>query len=296
MAKRIKNPFINQSTGEIIEISRAYELEDGDIIRTRPQREFYHKKLDRSQDKTEFVWLTFQYGVNIDFHVDKAVAVRFLYFSTACGGDGIIQKNKLMQAKLIMDKNQQTAFVKQTTESGLLRQNGPTFFVNPQIISWGEYKTESDHIRVFSQYYRRLCESTKSQVEVNRIYFFIQMIPYLNRKTNILAYNQTEQDPDRIAYMSFYDFCRNINFDTAHAARLKKQLSAFRVDDELMIGFFNDIAELTSDGSNVILNPKLFFGGDRSVEQYKEICALFENEKNAYLLCRQQETAKVLTE
>ena len=147
------------------------------------------------------MWLSFQYGTNIDFHVEEAIAVRFLYFSTACGIDGIIQKNKLMTAKISLDKNQQTVVLTQTIRSGLLRQNGSTFYVDPQTISWGEYKAGFDHIRVFSQSYRRFCENTTSQAELKRIYYLIQMIPYLNRKTNILAHNQTEQDPKRLAQL-----------------------------------------------------------------------------------------------
>ena len=147
------------------------------------------------------MWLSFQYGTNIDFHVEEAIAVRFLYFSTVCGIDGIIQKNKLMTAKISLDKNQQTVVLTQTIRSGLLRQNGSTFYVDPQTISWGEYKADFDHIRVFSQSYRRFCENTTSQAELKRIYYLIQMIPYLNRKTNILAHNQTEQDPKRLAQL-----------------------------------------------------------------------------------------------
>lgn len=288
MAKRITATLIDHNTGEVIDTSQYIELEPGDRILSKNQQEFLQKKNARYQDQTGFVWLHFQYGTNLEFPVDKAVAVRFLYFGTACGIDGIIQNNKLMKAKLSLDKNQQTAFMKQTLQSGLLQKNGSAFFVNSQILSWGEYTADSDHIRIFSQYFRRLCESTKSQAELKRIFYFIQMIPYLNRKTNILSHNQIEQDPERIAYMSFSEFCRNINYNTAHVAKLKKQLSAFRVDDELVIGFFNNITELTPGSSNVILNPKLFYGGDRTIGYYKEICALFENEKRAYLSHRQE--------
>ena len=291
MAKRIKSPLVNLETGELIDTSLMVELEQGDHIVSKAQKEFLQKKNARYQDKTDFVWLNFQYGTNLEFPVDRAVAVRLLYFGTACGSEGIIQKNKLMKAKLSLDKNQQTAFLKQTLQSGLLRQDGSAFFINPQIISWGEHDTGSNHIRIFSGYYRKLCESTHSQVELNRIYYFLQMIPYLNRQTNILSYNQVEQDPERIVYMSFNDFCNKINYNTAHSAKLKKQLSAFRVNGELLIGFFNNISELTPNGSNVILNPKLFFGGDRSGGKYKDICALFKNEKNTYLALQERESS-----
>lgn len=171
------DPLVNLNTGELIDTSQLYELELGERIFTNKQREFLRQKDARYQDPTPFVWLNFQYNTNLDFPVDKAVAVRYLYFGTACGADGVIQKSKLMRAKLNLDKNQQTSFIKQTLQSGLLYQRGSAFFVNQQILSWGERETASNHIRVYSHYYRRLCEGTNSQAELKRIYYFIQMIP-----------------------------------------------------------------------------------------------------------------------
>ena len=188
-----------------------------------------------------------------------------------------------MGAKLALDKNQQTAFLKQTLQTGMLHQTGSAFYIDPKIITRGEYDEDSDHIRIFADYYRKLCESTRSQADLNRVYYFLQMIPYLNRQTNILAYNETEQDLDRIACMPFNEFCKKINFNIAHSAKLKKQLSTFRVYGESIIGFFDDLSELTPSGKYAVLNPKLCFGGDRSNSKYKNICTLFENEKNTWI-------------
>lgn len=283
MAKRIYDPVVNGNTGELLDNSRIIELEPGDRLVAKAQLDFLRKKNARYEDQTDFVWLKFQYGTNLEFGVDKAVAVRFLYFGTACGNNGIIHKNKLMQAKLTLDKNQQTAFFHQASQSGLLWLDRSALHVNPAVVSRGEYDSDSDRIRVFSGFYRKLCESAHKQTDLNRIFYFLQMIPYLNRQTNILSHNQTEQELERIVYMPFNEFCKKIEFNTAHSAKLKKQLSAFRVDDELIIGFFNDISELTPSGNNAILNPKLCFGGDRNNEKYKQIRALFESEKNTYI-------------
>ena len=278
------------NTGEVFEPSEILKLELGDRVYTEKQRTFLRKQKERYEDQTAFVWLNFQYGTNFELPVDPAVAVRFLYFGTACGSTGIIQKNKLMQANLDLNKNQQTAFFKQTLQSGLLRKDASVFYVNPDIISWGEYTADSDHIRIFSGYYRMLCEATSSQAELKRIYYILQMIPYLNRQTNILSHNQTEQEFEHIVYMPFNEFCKKINYSEAHCARLKGQLSAFRVNGELAVGFFDDITELTPNGKNVILNPKLCFGGDRTVSRYKELCALFEIEKKLYEACSADST------
>lgn len=283
MVKRFIGYDVDPETGEVIDISEYAKLRPGDWIFTEKQREFCQNKAARHQDKTDFIWFSFQYGTNLEFPVDPAVAVRFLYFGTACGTDGIIQKKKLMNAKLNMDKNQQTVFLKQTLQSELLRCEGDALVVDTQVISRGEYTADSNRIRVFSGYYRMLCESAKSQPELKRIYYFLQMIPYLNRQSNILSHNQIEQDPERVVNMSFNEFCKKIGYNVAHASKLKKQLSSFRVNGELVVGFFDDISELTQSGSNVVLNPKLFFGGDRTIGTYKTLCALFENEKSNYI-------------
>ena len=291
MPKRITELLVDYETGEVVDTSRMVELEPGDRLFTKAQQDFLKKKNARYEDKTDFVWLTFQYGTNLKFPVDKSVVVRLLYFGTACGNDGIIQMNKLMQAKLNLDKNQQPTFLNQTLQSGLLCQEGSALHVNPTVVSRGRYDSDSDHIRVFSDFYRKLCESAHRQTDLNRIFYFLQIIPYLNRQTNILCHNQTEQELERVAYMSFNEFCKKIDYSTAHSATLKKQLSAFRVNEELVIGFFDNISELTPNGSNVILNPKLCYGGDRNNGKYKEICALFENEKNTYLTVQERESS-----
>lgn len=278
MPRRITDPLVNPETGEVIDTSQYIKLDPGDVVLTKKQQEFLQKEYAKYQDKTDFVWLNFQYGTNLELPVDRAVAVRLLYFGTTCGSDGIIQKNKLMNARLNLDKNQQTTFFHQTLQSGLLHQDGTAYFVNPQFISRGEYNADCDHIRIFTVFYRKLCESTQSQVGLNRIYFFLQMIPYLNRQTNILSHNQTEQVFELIAYMSFKEFCEKINYNTAHSAKLKKQLSSFRVNGELVVGFFDDLTKLTPSGKNIILNPKLCFGGNRTTSRYRELCALFESE------------------
>ena len=88
MAKKITAPLVDNNTGEFIDTSRVYELELGERIFTNKQREFLRQRDARYQDPTPFVWLDFQYNTNLDFPVDKAVAVRFLYFGTACGYQG----------------------------------------------------------------------------------------------------------------------------------------------------------------------------------------------------------------
>ena len=104
-------------------------------------------------------------------------------------------------------------------------------------------------------------------------------LPYLNRQTNILSHSQHEQDINRIEYMSFKEFCDIVGYNSSHSARLITDLSHFRVNGELAVGFFDDISELTPKGQYVVVNPRLFFGGERELKAYKDICNLFQTQK-----------------
>ncbi len=67
--------------------------------------------------------------------------------------------------------------------------------------------------------------------------------------------------------------------NSSHSARLITDLSHFRVNGELAVGFFDDISELTPKGQYVVVKPRLFFGGERELRAYKDICNLFQAEK-----------------
>ena len=220
-------------------------------------------KTENCPDASEFVWMNYHYGTPFSLPLSRAVAVRLLYFGTACADNGIIQREKLGSASLTMDRNQQTAFFRQTLQSMLLRREGDAYSVSRELICWGEDDQPFDRIRVFSHRYRTLCEGTHSQVELNQIHYFLQMIPYLNPQTNILSHDRTGDG----SYMTFCQFCKAIGYGTSHASKLKPKLAAFRVCDELVVGFFHSTDELNPTGNHMVLNPALFYGGDLTGDQ-----------------------------
>lgn len=140
--------------------------------------------------------------------------------------------------------------------------------------------TTTDFIRIFIDSNRKLySDSTPTQHK--QLSYIYRMIPYLNRQTNILSRNQYEQDIERIEYMTFKEFCDSVGYDSSHSARLKTALSQFRIHGELAVGFFDDLLELKTKGKYVVVNPRLFFGGERELKAYKDICNLFKAEKES---------------
>ena len=47
----------------------------------------------------------------------------------------------------------------------------------------------------------------------------------------------------------------------------------------MAVGFFDDLSELKPNGKYVVVNPHVLFGGERELKAYKDICKLFEDEK-----------------
>ena len=105
------------------------------------------------------------------------------------------------------------------------------------------------------------------------------MIPYLNRQTNILSNNPNEQDIDHVEYITFKDFCDKVGYDSSHSSRLRKALSKFRIYGELVVGFFDNLSTLSPNGKYVVVNPRLFYGGERKRKGHQAISKLFNEEK-----------------
>ena len=69
-----------------------------------------------------------------------------------------------------------------------------------------------------------------------------------------------------------------------HHSRIRQKLQTYRIDGELVIGFFDSLDTLTPQGKYAIINPCLYYGGDRTAQAYSDIRKLFTDEKEAYLL------------
>ena len=76
MSERRRTYLIDEDTGEYIEF---IEWREGDILRTKEQKEFSFERMDRYADKTEFVWLKF--GYDHDFYA--AVSSKNLIYTVA---------------------------------------------------------------------------------------------------------------------------------------------------------------------------------------------------------------------
>ena len=138
-----------------------------------------------------------------------------------------------------------------------------------------------DYIRLFTPATRQLYENCKTTSEHAYLSYFFRMIPFVNRQTNILCTNQNEQEKAHIAYMTISEFFDLIG--KTHTSRIKKILQTYRVNGELLIGFFDTPDFLTPKGKYAVINPVLYYGGDRTKQYYSDVRKLFTDEKKEYM-------------
>lgn len=271
---------VNEETGESKEIyGEVVEEGSGDKIIRAGTVEYLKEQSRHYEDKTPFVWVMFQYDTPLFPELSQSDLTRLMYFSTFCTAGGYVMHKKDVRNTLLINANQLSAFSADLQNAGIIHNANDVYCLDSKFFSVGEIKTELDYIRLFCDSTRELYEGCVSTAEHKTLSYIFKMIPYVNRQTNILSYNQEEQAKDAIIFMPFSKFCTLVDYDATHAARLRKALLQYRINGELAVGFFDDLTQLTDSGSYVLVNPKLFFGGLRTTSTYQEICALFAAER-----------------
>ena len=271
---------VNEDTGELVPVSnRVVELEEGQRIINDKSVGYLAKKSKRAEDKTDFIWVKFQYHRPFLPEVKTLANItRLMYFATFCNVHRMAMRQEDIKGMLRINDNQLSTFRKELYGAGVLAPKDQVIYLSNNVFGKGKIETDWDYIRLHTRTMRTLYESCPTTKHKQLGYLF-KMIPYVNRRTNILCYTEQEQDINMITFMSIAEFCDKVGYDRKHASRLRTALLSFRIDGELAVGFFDTLEQLNDKGKFVVVNPKLFFGGEKTTNDYKRICHLFEREK-----------------
>lgn len=275
---RRRKTFIDEETGEYIEF---IEWREGDCLRTKEQKEYFFDKMERYADKTDFVWLKFAYNKDFYAPISPENLTRLIYFATFCNDECYVMTDKDIKSMLGINPNQVKSFRDAFFGRAIIKDE-ERLYLKEDLFGKGKIgEPDRDYIRLFTGVTRQLYKSCETTSEHAYLSYFFRMIPFVNRQTNILCRSQQEQDREHIAYMTINEFFALIG--KTHPARIKKQLQTYRIDGELMIGFFNNLDTLTPKGKYAIVNPLLYYGGDRTKQNYADMRKLFTDEKEAHL-------------
>ena len=278
MSERKRMFDIDEETGEYLEF---IEWRKGDVLRSKEQREWFFDRMERYADKTEFVWLKFAYNQDFYASISPENLTRLVYFASFCNDDCYVMTDIDIKSMLGINPNQVKAF-RDAFFGGIIIKDESRLYLNSDLFGKGKMgEANRDYIRLFTNVTRQLYKSCNTTSEHAYLSYFFRMIPFVNRQTNILCRSQQEQDREHIAYMTTNEFFALIG--KTHSSRIKKQLQTYRIDGELLIGFFDTLETLTPRGRYAIINPKLYYGGDRTKQNYADIRKLFADEREAHL-------------
>ena len=270
--------YVDEDTGEYIYF---LEIRDGDTLRTKEQKEYFFDKLERYADKTDFVWLKFAYNKDFYAPISPENLTRLMYFATFCNNECYVMTDKDIKSMLGINPNQVKSFRDAFFGRAIIK-DGQRLYLKNDLFGKGKIgEPDRDYVRLFTGVTRQLYKSCETTSEHAYLSYFFRMIPFVNRQTNILCRSQQEQDREHIAYMTTTEFFNLIG--RTHHGRIKTQLQTYRIDGELLIGFFDTLDTLVPQGEHAIINPILYYGGDRTKQNYADMRKLFTDEKAAYL-------------
>ena len=280
---------IDPETGEIKPTEDIIvKIEHGDRLIRKVQAEHSAIIHKAKNENGRFVWLLFKYGEALFPNLSAANLTRLMYAATFCDEDSIIMSKQELKEKMKLNRARWAEFWDEVVANNILYEKNKVVYVNTEVFSRGNISTDTNYTRLFCEYVQQLYEQCESANTHKQLSYLFKIIPFVNRRTNIVCFNPAEQDERRIKYMRLGDFCEVLGYDKKNARRLAKDLLNIRINNELAVGFF--VTDMSEDKWIMIVNPRLYFGGkyDTLFQKHRN---LFVQEAREYqLLLEEKQT------
>lgn len=269
MAERLV--LLDDDTGEIKDFIGEY--------RTQEQIEAQAKYVVNKEKQTfnsDFTWIVFEYGKELLPNIKDQSLVRLIYLSTICDYDGILPPKSVIKKKLKLSDKYWSYFFKEMRSNNLILEDEETgaLCLNKDFFIKGSLKEMSDKrdcTRLFCNFIQDVYDACDNIKSINQISYLYKLIPFVNRRTNIVCYNPKEQDPEKVYPITLGEFCDMIGYSRKNARRLVSDLLSLKCNGQNLIGFF--VTNLNQTSWKIIVNPHIYYGGQND-KIYKEQIAL----------------------
>lgn len=176
---------------------------------------------------------------------------------------------------LKMSRNRFNAFYNRLTDEGIIVANGDgELFMNPSVFYRGSikeyaYKTDDlQYTRMFRKTVRDLYEAYNGR-SLGQLALVYAVMPFVNFKTNIVAFNPEETDEKNVRPMPLEKLAILLGY--ASVKKLKPALNRVKIDDQPVFGFFENPHDRRS--IRTVVNPRAIFGA--GAKELSAISALF---------------------
>lgn len=269
MAERLV--LLDDDTGEIKDFIGEYRTQEQIEAQTK-----YVINKEKQTFNSDFTWIVFEYGKELLPNIKDQSLVRLIYLSTICDYDGILPPKSVIKKKLKLSDKYWSYFFKEMRSNNLILEDEETgaLCLNKDFFIKGSLKEMSDKrdcTRLFCNFIQDVYDACDNIKSINQISYLYKLIPFVNRRTNIVCYNPKEQDPEKVYPITLGEFCDMIGYSRKNARRLVSDLLSLKCNGQNLIGFF--VTNLNQTSWKIIVNPHIYYGGQND-KIYKEQIAL----------------------
>lgn len=265
------------------------------VLPNRKKEEFAKLKKDRRQfvDMFDnFFFLSFNKVLELD--LEKQMVIRLLRLCCDLDYDNVVRKNQLTMLKMTNKEvgeilNLQERETKKTMsyikQRGLIKMNeNKEIKVNDDFVVKGKLQTSNKkqtmkdgYVRIFEDGFKELYDNCNPR-DHKKLFFFIQILPYVNIYYNILCLNPLESDLNKIEILTWNELMKILKIESAQASwRIKQNLLSLKIKEKHVI-------MIITQGKNqgVTINPRIYYKGNNNLNMIKGLINSFDLMENTH--------------
>lgn len=263
--------LIDEETGEVEDFYGEYKT-----IKQIEAQSKYKANKQRQTFNVDFTWILFKYGEELFPEVAERDLTRLIYLSTFCDYTGKLPPKRTLKLKLKLSDKYWSIFLKNMKDNNIVieDESSRALYLNKDFFIKGDLTASEEqqaHTRLFCNFIRDVYESCDDVKSISQIAYLYRLIPFVNRRTNMVCYNPEEQDPEKVYPITLGEFCDMVGYNKKNARRLAKDLLSLKCNGQNLIGFF--VTDLNQSTWKIIVNPRMYYGGQND-KIYKEQVAL----------------------
>lgn len=218
-------------------------------------------------DGPAFIWIMFRYGEQLFPGMQPANLTRLIYAATFCDGNGRLIPKSDLRKQMKLSKDAWCSFWNDMKERNIFYiKDGCVYLDTSHFTKWSiNPNINQNFTRLYCNCVRNLYDSCTRATDHKKMSYIFKIIPFVNRKFNIVCKNPWETDKTKLNPMSVGDFCETLGLDRSHARRVLKDLLDVKVNGVPVMYFAGN--SLKEETWKLFICPNMYYGGDYGINR-----------------------------
>ena len=266
---------VNTQTGEAITDEKRRETAKKEAEKKRRQ-----ELAQATGGNKRFIFHIYHVCVNTFPEMQPANLTRLMFLATHITYNNVLvdKKNKALskpqiQKLMKLNKTQFYDFWNEMEKFQIIKETNQGIAINDELFFKGSITPELfgsnplDAPVITRLYIKGVQELYKKATPASHksLSYIFRILPFVNRRYNVVCFNPLEEDADLVQPMTLLDFADTIGYSRNNIKRLMRTLqeSTFEVNghETKAVGFAN-INSFATEDSKIFINPRVYYGGD----------------------------------